>query len=85
MTYQVIWSERSRKDLESLDKKTQSRIVAKVESIKENPFNYVKRLTGVPLFSLRAGDYRVIIDIKSKQMLIFVVRVGHRREIYDEL
>ena len=85
MTYEVTWSQRSRNDLEALDNKTRDRIIAKVESITENPIDYVKHLTGVPLYSLRVGDYRVIMDIKNKQMLIFVIEIGHRKKIYKQL
>jgi len=85
MTYEVTWSQRSRSDLEALDSKTKDRIIAKVESIKENPIGYVKHLVGVPLYSLRVGDYRVIMDIKNKQMLIFVIEIGHRKKIYKRL
>lgn len=85
MTYKVDWSQRSKKDLQELDKKTRSRIIAKVESIRENPFEYVKHLVGVPLYSLRVGDRRVIMDIQTNEMLIFVVKTGPRRNVYDKL
>jgi mRNA interferase RelE/StbE len=85
MTYQVIWSQRSKNDIESFDNKLRDRIITKVESIKEQPFNYVKHLVGVPLYSLRIGDYRVIMDIKNKQMLIFIIKIGHRKKVYGEL
>lgn len=85
MTYQVTWSEKARKNLQELDKKVTNRIIAKVESIKERPLDYTKRLVGLPLYSLRVGDYRVIMDIKSKQMLIFIVKVGPRKSVYDKL
>jgi mRNA interferase RelE/StbE len=84
VSYQVTWSQRAKKDLEALDKEIRSRITAKVESIKEKPFDYVKHLVGVPLYSLRVGNYRVILDIKINQMLIFVIKVGHRKSIYNE-
>lgn len=85
MSYQVSWSERSKNDLEAIDKKIRGRITAKVESIKENPFDHVKHLVGIPLYSLRVGDYRVIMDIKTNQMLIFVIKAGHRKKVYNEL
>jgi mRNA interferase RelE/StbE len=83
MSYQVIWSERSRKNLELLGKSIASRIITKVEGISEDPFTYVKRLQGVSLFSLRVGEYRVILDIENTKMVIFVVKLGHRSRIYD--
>ncbi len=85
MTYQIIWSERSRKDLSELDAKVSNRIIAKLESIKEQPFSYIKHLVGIPLYSLRVGEYRIILDIKNKQLLIFVVKIGHRKIIYAEI
>lgn len=85
MPYEVIWSEKSKDDLGRLDKKGENRIVAKVESIKQNPFAFVKRLTGVELFSLRAGDYRVIMDIQRDKLIIFIVTVGHRKDIYKRI
>ncbi len=51
----------------------------------KDPFQYVKKLTDTTLFSLRVGDYRIILDIKRKKMIIFVLRVGHRRNTYKEL
>lgn len=85
MTFSVIWSEKSKLVLKTLDKSVSTRIIAKVESIKENPLDYVKRLVGVSIYSLRVGDYRVIMDIKNKEMVIFVIKVGHRNRVYDNL
>ena len=85
MSYQVIWSERSRKNLELLGKSMASRIISKVEGISEDPYTHVKRLHGVSLFSLRAWDYRIILDIENKKMVIFVVKLGHRSKIYEDL
>jgi mRNA interferase RelE/StbE len=85
VSYQVIWSQKSKNNIKALDKKIRNRIIAKVESIKDNPFDYVKHLVGVPLYSLRVGDYRVILDIKAGQMLIFVIKAGHRKNVYDEV
>ncbi len=85
MIYQVIWSEKAKKDLQELDKKISNRIISKVEYIKEQPFSYIKHLINIPLYSLRVGNYRVILDIKNKQMMIFVVKIGHRKNIYKEL
>lgn len=85
MNYQVILSQTAEKELGSLDLVTRNRIIVKLDNIKEQPLNYVKRLTGVPLYSLRVGDYRVIMDIKNKQMVIFVIKVGHRSRIYGKI
>jgi len=85
MPYEVIWSDRAKDDLKGLDRKNQESIVARVESIKKTPFSFIKRLSGVELFSLRVGSYRVIMDVKSSRLIIFVVSVGHIRRVYGKL
>ena len=60
-----------------------NRIISKVEMIKDSPYRFVKHLEGVPLFSLRVGDYRIIMDISSSKMIILVLRIGSRKNVYD--
>ena len=53
-----------------------------LERIRIRPEVYVTKLVGDPAFKLRVGDYRVIIDIDQGRLLILVIKVGHRKEIY---
>lgn len=85
MTYMVILSQSAGTELGLLEQRDRNRIILKLDSIKEQPLNYVKHLTGVPLYSLRVGEYRVIMDIKNKEMVIFIIKVGHRSKVYDNL
>ncbi len=85
MSYRVIWSQKAEKNLEVVGASDRSRIVAKVESITDAPYSYVKRLKGVPLYSLRVGSYRIIVDIKNAELVVFVVKFGHRSNVYDRL
>ncbi len=82
MTYEVKWTDTSLKQLKKLDKNLAKRIVDKVESISKDPFVFVKKLKGFDLYTLRIGDYRVIISIEGKKMIIFVLEIGHRSVIY---
>ena len=85
MPYEIIYSDRAADDLASLYATTAKRIKKRLDAVKSDPHIYVKRLGGVKLFSLRVGDYRVIMDIKNNKMIIFVVTIGHRREVYGGL
>jgi len=82
MTYEVKWTEISLKQLEKLDKSLAKRIVDKVEYIIQDPFVFVKKLKGFNLYRLRVGDYRIIMSIEQKKMIIFVLEIGHRSVIY---
>ncbi|WP_462330376.1 type II toxin-antitoxin system RelE family toxin [Thiohalocapsa halophila] len=42
----------------------------------------MKRLTGRDAYRMRVGDYRVLYEIEDQQLVVLVVDVGHRREIY---
>ena len=63
MTYELIYSETALKSLKKLEKQIQARIISVLERIRIRPHPYIKKLVGNPYFSLRAGDYRVILDI----------------------
>ena len=82
MSYEVRWTETSLEQLGKLQKNIAQRIFNKIEGVKSNPFLYAEKLTGIDLFKLRIGDYRVIMSIESGKMIIFVLEVGHRKKIY---
>jgi mRNA interferase RelE/StbE len=82
MTWQVVWSEKSVKQLEKIDKKDAQRIYDRVIDCADDPFKTAVRLTGSPFFRLRVGNYRVILDLQQSKLLVFVVEVDHRKRIY---
>lgn len=82
MTWNVLWSLRSVRQLKKLDKK-QARIVRDaVLEITENPFIAVRKLSDSAFFRMRVGNYRIIMDLQQGKMIIFVVETDHRRRIY---
>ncbi len=81
--YSVELTETSKKFLKRLDKKDLDMILNKIYSIRDNPFRYLKRLQGEKLWRLRIADYRAVMDILVSMNKIVVVRIGHRKNIYD--
>lgn len=80
--YEIIFSDKSLKQLKKLEKNIQNRILNKLETIRVRPESFVKKLIGDPGYRLRVGDYRIILDIKKKKLLILIIKIGHRRNIY---
>lgn len=80
--YDIEFSKTAEKQFYKLEKNTQIRIISILERIRVRPYPYVKKLIGSPYFRLRAGDYRVILDIKEDKLLILVIEIGHRKQIY---
>jgi mRNA interferase RelE/StbE len=85
MAYEVAFKPSAFRSLANLPKPAQKRILVKIESLAEKPFPPgVKKLKGEEdLYRIRAGDYRVIYQVQSELLLVLVVRIGHRKEIYQ--
>ena len=88
MRYKVIFTERAKKQLKKLDKHITALIIGWLEKNIQNCEN--PRLHGKGLvenksgqWRYRIGDYRVICEIQDKEIIVLVLEVGHRREIYD--
>ena len=84
MVWQVIWSEKSVKQLEKIDKKNAQRIYDEVLGCTQDPFQNVIRLVNSPFYRLRVGNYRVILDLQQSKMIIFVVETDRRARIYKK-
>ena len=82
--YSIVLSSISEKFLKKLPKNQSEIILNKLYSIRHEPFHYAIRLKGTPLWKLRIGSYRAELDILIKGQTIFVVRIGHRRNIYKQ-
>ncbi|HTV16100.1 MAG TPA: type II toxin-antitoxin system RelE/ParE family toxin [Acidobacteriaceae bacterium] len=88
MAWQIELSSSAERDLDSLDLEIGRRVLKflyeRVANL-ENPRSLGQALTGSDLGSLwryRVGDYRILCDIQDQRVLILVVEVGHRREVY---
>ncbi len=84
MPYRIVLSPVAKKALERLPPSIQNRLSAKIFALAENP-----RPPGVKFLEsakgnlrLRAGDYRVVYQVEDDLLLVRIVKVGHRSEIY---
>jgi len=85
MTYEIIFSDKSLTQLKKLGYEIQERIIKSLERIRIRPEAYVTKLVGDPGYRLRVGDYRVIIDIDKEKLHILIIKIGHRKNIYQKL
>jgi mRNA interferase RelE/StbE len=85
MTYEIIFSDTSLTQLKKLEHSIQERIIKSLERIRIRPEAYVTKLVGDPGYRLRVGDYRVIMDIDKQKLHILVIKIGHRKNIYQKL
>ena len=85
MSYTLCYTSRALRDLKALPRQDQERIIRALEAITDNPYPYVHSLEGVSLSSLRVGRYRVLLDISREHILILIVGVGHRKNVYHRI
>ena len=80
--FEIFFTAESKKFLKKLNKEDKTRIISTLERCRIRPRPHVKKLVSSPYFRLKVGDYRLILDIKSGKLLIIVIEIGHRRNIY---
>ena len=82
MHFNIIWDEKAYRELEKLENIISRRIAKKVKELEGNPYSKDEiKLKGEDGFRLRVGGYRVIFIIEKDKILI--LKVGHRKNIYD--
>ncbi|MDQ3763868.1 MAG: type II toxin-antitoxin system RelE/ParE family toxin [Actinomycetota bacterium] len=88
MSYEIEWSAPALRELRKLDKPLARRILTAVTKLGVDPRPPgVRVLTGQPqgTMRLRVGDYRVVYVVQDHLVLVTVVRIAHRREVYRDL
>jgi len=85
VTWKISWVESARRELRKLDKPVQDKILRYMATrVKSDPRRSGKELKGnfAGLWSYRVGDYRIICDIRSAELIVIVVGAGHRKDVY---
>ena len=80
--YKIEFSKLAEKQLYKLETNLQIRIINALERIRIRPESYVTKLVGEQGYKFRVGDYRIIMDIDKGRLLILVIKIGHRKNIY---
>ncbi|MFM8750289.1 type II toxin-antitoxin system RelE family toxin [Rhabdaerophilum sp.] len=88
MAWSIRLTRTAQKDLQKLDRKAARRILAFLEErviASGNPRLNGKALTGVlgDRWSYRLGDYRILCDIQDEVVIVLVLTIGHRKDVYE--
>jgi mRNA interferase RelE/StbE len=83
-SYRVEIAKSAAKDLRAINRKWIPRIVASIETLESDPRpSGCKKLVGSDhTYRLRIGDYRVVYEIHDDRLVVLVVRIRHRRDVY---
>ena len=81
--YRVLFKQSVQKDFNSVPKKDLKKILKRIEQLCENPRpSGCEKLTGKDRYRLRQGRYRIIYSIQDDELTVWVIKVGHRKDVY---
>ena len=81
--YSIFFRKSVEKDLSNIPKKDVERILKRIKSLVNNPRPPgCEKLTGQERYRLRQGRYRIIYSIQENELTIWIVTIGHRKDIY---
>jgi mRNA interferase RelE/StbE len=85
--YKIEWKHSAKKELKRLNREDIPRIIEAVENLSIDPYPIGSRkLQGCEqLYRIRVSNYRVVYSVKNKILLIEIIRVGHRKDIYKKI
>jgi mRNA interferase RelE/StbE len=82
--YKVVFRRSVYKDLKPIPASDLRRIIARIDSLADDPRGVgCEKLSGQERYRVRQGVYRIIYEIIDDQLIVTVVKVGHRRDVYD--
>ena len=84
--YQVKFTKSARKEFQRLPNRIQGKVVEALSFLAGNPYSellQIKKLRGVDeLYRIRIGDYRLVYTVEAKELIVILVKIGHRQEVY---
>lgn len=82
-SYRIVIKKSAAEEIEKIQKKDRVRIIEKIRSLASDPQPVgSKKLSGQEKYRIRQGNFRILYQIIDDELIISVVKVGHRRAIY---
>jgi mRNA interferase RelE/StbE len=81
--YKILIKPSAVKELQKLPKKHLQKITAKIQSLSTDPRPHgCEKLSAQEKYRIRHGNYRVVYRIDDDEVIVYVVKIGHRRDVY---
>ena len=82
-SYEIVFRKSVAKDLRAFPKDDVRRVLDRIRLLADDPRPPgCEKLSGLERYRLRQGSYRIVYEIEDARLVVLVVRVGHRREVY---
>jgi len=83
--YKIVYAKFVVKDIKDIENRSLKKIKSEIEKLAQFPdIENIRKLTNHPVsdFRMKVGDYRVLFDVDNNERVIFILKIGHRREVY---
>jgi mRNA interferase RelE/StbE len=81
--YEILFKESVLKDLKKIPKNDLEKILSRIEKLGDDPRSMgCEKLTGEELYRIRQGNYRIVYSIQDNELTVWVIKVGHRKDVY---
>ena len=82
--YRIVIRKSAAKEIERIEKKDRIRIIEKIRGLAFEPHPHgSKKLSGQEKYRIRQGNYRILYQVIDDELIINVVKIGHRRDVYQ--
>ena len=84
--YEIVFHRKTEKELRKIPAQDRNKIFEKIQELSDNPylFGHIKLSGNDDLYRVRQGNYRIIYSIEDKQLQIYIIKIGHRKDIYGQ-
>ncbi len=83
--YKIYFRKSVENDFKIIPKKDAKKILERIKSLKMEPRPHgCEKLTGQERYRLRQGKYRILYSILDKNLIIWIVKIGHRKDVYRQ-
>ena len=84
MPYTIKFTSHAARSFRKLSRDVQTRLSPSIESLKDNPRPPgSEKLKGADdAYRIRVGDYRILYEVRDKELVVYIIEAGHRREVY---
>ena len=87
--YTVELTKSAAKEFKKLQRPVKENVLEAFQFLSQNPYSElfkIKKLKGVDsLYRIRIGDYRIVFEIKKQKLVILIIRIGHRKDVYEKI
>ena len=82
--WNVIYSSQAQKDLDGLGEDFAKKIILLMDEIALEPYTILEKMTNSPFYKFRLGTYRGIVSIINDKLILHVVKIKHRSQVYKK-